>query len=127
MISARLAAVRFIRPRIRHAFAARAAGWAVAAVAAVVLASSGAAWGQVQRIPGGDLLDANPQIGSGGSNRPVPGYQPINGNAIINGNVSGLGYFHGNIPYSSPYQFQGSLGSAGLQNFARQSAVAAFE
>jgi len=77
---------------------------------------------QVRQVQMGGGMDVNPQVGTGGSNRPVPGFVPINGNDIMTGNVSGLSYFHGRVGSSSPYQFQGSLGSSTLNNFARQSA-----
>lgn len=90
-------------------------------MAAVTLASS-AAWGQVQQVQQGRALDANNQVGAGGSNQPIPGYTPINGNDVISGNVSGLKYFHGGTQVRNPYEFQGTLGSASLSSFARQSA-----
>jgi hypothetical protein len=77
---------------------------------------------QVRQVQMGGAMDANPQVGSGGSNRPVPGFVPVNGNDIMTGNVSGLGYFHGRVGTVNQYQFQGNLGSASLQSFARQSA-----
>jgi hypothetical protein len=85
---------------------------------------AGRVWGQAQILQNGQLFDKNNQIGSYGSNTPVPGYVPINGNDIITGNVTGLGYFHGNIPYRNPYDFQGNLPSDRLNAFARQSAPA---
>jgi hypothetical protein len=92
-------------------------------VAAALSAASGAAaFGQVQQVYTGRVLDANPQVGAGGSNHPVPGYAPINGNNIITGNTTGLSYFHDRIPYSDPYAFQESLPSSSLNNFERQSA-----
>ena len=111
-----------------------------AAAAIVVAISCAGALGQVQ-VQQNNPLDANPQVGSGGSNQPVQGYVPVNGNDIVTGNVSGLKYFHqptstvvagpgGSlivVPSSSlgtfsPYAFQGSLGSSSFNNFARQSA-----
>ncbi len=80
------------------------------------------AWQCVRNVRMGGGMDANPGIGTGGSNQPVPGYVPINGNDIITGNVSGLQYFHGNVGYSSTSTFNGRLGSSNLNNFARQSA-----
>lgn len=94
-------------------------------LALVILAGvAGTAWAQVQQVPQNNPLDANPMVGSYGSNRPVPGYVPINGNDIVNGNVGGLKYFHGNIPYRAPYTFGGRLPSSDISNFARQSAGA---
>ncbi len=85
---------------------------------------SGLTYGQIQVQQHGTALDANPQAGTGGSNTPVPGYVPINGNDIITGNVAGLKYFHGQTATGtfSPYVFRGQQGSADFNNFARQSA-----
>lgn len=99
-----------------------AGGVRVAATALVVAVAASVSVGQVQRVDMGRAMDANPQVGAGGSNRPVQGYVPINGNEIISGNVSGLKYFHGTTGTNSPYEFRGSLGSSTLNNFARQSA-----
>jgi hypothetical protein len=76
---------------------------------------------QVRQVPQNGLMDANPQVGSGGSNRPVPGFVPVNGNDIMTGNVTGLGYFHAPVGTVNQYQFQGRLGSASLSSFVRQS------
>ena len=99
-------------------------GWAGAVLAGAVVAAAGPALGQMQVQSQGAALDANPQVGSGGSNTPVRGYVPLNGNDIITGNVNGLAYFHGPVGTSSPYVFQGTLGTSSLQNFSRQSAGA---
>src|SRR6185295_14267197 len=111
------------------------------AVAIAVLGSVSLA--QVRQIQMGSGMDANPAVGTGGSNQPVQGYVPINGNEIVSGNVAGLKYFHGPTATASPYQFGGSsanrsfvvggavvpqnsfggsLGSSALGGFARQSA-----
>jgi tetratricopeptide (TPR) repeat protein len=113
-------------------------GWACGLLALAVLAATGAAQVQVQL---NNPLDANPLQGSGGSNQPIPGYGPVNGNDIVTGNVSGLKYFHapttavitgpGGVPIVvqtdtvgtfSPYTFQGQQGSSDFNDFARQSA-----
>jgi tetratricopeptide (TPR) repeat protein len=102
------------------------------ALTLAVLASASPA--QVQQVQLGRPMDANPGVGSGGSNQPVQGYVPVNGNDIVSGNVSGLKYFHGantvngglsGSPIGSSYQFGfngGGLGTSTLGNFARQSA-----
>jgi hypothetical protein len=95
----------------------------VGAMALTVAVLNVGAFAQVQQIPQGRVLDANPQVGSGGSNQPIPGYVPINGNAIIEGNVGGLARFHGTVGTSSPYTFQQQLPSASLQGFARTSSA----
>ena len=112
-------------------------GWVAGVMVMAVVSASGFAQVQVQQ---NNPLDANPQVGSGGSNAPVPGYVPVNGNDIVTGNVSGLKYFHAptatvrgpggvlipsqssSVGTFSPYQFQGSQGSAAFNSFARQSA-----
>lgn len=102
--------------------------------AAVLAALALPAAAQVRQIQMGNSMDANPSVGSGGSNRPINGYVPVNGNEVMTGNVSGLGYFHGaerqvapgvyrsSIGTFSPYAFRGNLGSSSLSGFARQSA-----
>jgi len=93
-----------------------------AGLALAILGAAQVSWGQVQQLQLGRPTDANPMVGGGGSNQPMQGYVPINGNDVITGNVSGLKYFHGNVGSSSPYTFQGNLGTSSLSNFARQSA-----
>ena len=113
--------------------------WVCGAMAVAVLATVGLAQIRVQLT---NPLDANPQAGSGGSNQPVAGYGPLNGNSVVTGNVTGLSYFHapttsvitgpGGIPivvqnnntgtFSSPVTFQGQQGSSDFESFARQSA-----
>lgn len=44
-------------------------------------------------------------------------------NLPITGNVQGGKHFRGDIPYSSPFAFQGPLGSTSLDSFLRYSAV----
>ena len=44
------------------------------------------------------------------------------GNLMVTGNVSGLSYFHGNVPYRSPTDFQGPLGSDSVDSFLRLTA-----
>src|ERR1043165_7833511 len=46
--------------------------WTAAALAFAVATTLANA--QVREVPGGHALDASPQVGSGGSNSPVPGY-----------------------------------------------------
>lgn len=93
----------------------------LAAAALLAIASSFAA-AQVRQLDMGASMDANPQVGGGGSNRPVPGFVPINQNDVMTGNVSGLSYFHGRVGSSSPYQSRSGFANDPLANFARQSA-----
>src|SRR3954468_19427079 len=65
----------------------------VLAGAILVAVSGSVALAQVRQIQTGNPMDANPAVGTGGSNRPIQGYVPINGNEVISGNVAGLKYF----------------------------------
>jgi len=96
--------------------------WRTFAVAAAIAGAASVAAAQVapNYSQNGRLLDKNPQVGGGGSNAPVAGYVPATGNEVITGNVTGLGYFHGNVPYRSQYEF-GSVGNSSVNNFNRQS------
>ncbi len=94
--------------------------YAAAILAAGVLLA-GAAWAQVRPIQGGNALDANPMIGSGGNNGARPVTSAINGNLIMSGNVTGGKAFQGFNPISNPSAFQASVGSASLGNFVRDS------
>ena len=64
---------------------------------------------------GGDgrALDANPLVGGRGVNRPVgsPFRSGFEGNAIISGNVTGLGGFKAYTPVLQSNRFRGSLPS----------------
>ncbi|NLE30439.1 MAG: tetratricopeptide repeat protein [Phycisphaerae bacterium] len=87
-------------------------------VVIIVGLGSGLAFGQIQR----NVLDASPQMGAGGYNRPTPVYQGGYGgggfgNLYITGNVTGGKQFRGRIPYTDPTQFRGNLGSSYLSSF----------
>lgn len=71
---------------------------------------------------GGRAHDANPGVGSSGVNLARPSYD-LGGraDAIITGNVSGLGSFHGDSPLMQNNAFRGNLGSTALSSFNRQS------
>lgn len=67
----------------------------------------------------GRLLDRNPQVGQGRAN-PVPSRRFDGGaraNAIITGNLTGLGRFHVSSPVLQNNQFRAALPSAGLSRF----------
>jgi hypothetical protein len=87
----------------------------------VILTMNGFLQAQLQQ----NVLDASPQVGTGGYNRPVQTFQPNYtsgmGNLYITGNVTGGKQFRGYVPYTDPSQFQGSLGSNYLNNFQRSS------
>jgi len=72
----------------------------------------------------GHFLDANPRLGSMGinPNARLDALVPrVNNNLYITGNITGGGSFQGIIPYRSPMEFQGALGSSTLSNFRRDS------
>jgi len=68
-------------------------------------------------IGDGTGLDNNLQAGSGGRNPASVQPDFRLRNEIITGNVTGLGYFHGNIGYGSSSDFRGNLGSDDLYRF----------
>ena len=95
----------------------------VFAYAATVLALCAAgATAQVRQIQGGNALDANPLVGSGGYNGVRPVATGINGNLIMSGNVTGGKAFQGFSPISNPSSLQTTIPSASLSNFVRDSA-----
>ncbi len=63
-------------------------------------------------VGNGQAIDANLQQGSGGVNQPqqVPDYGARND--LVTGNVPGLGYFRGDVGYTSASEFRGGLGGA---------------
>jgi len=69
----------------------------------------------------GRALDANLQQGSNGSNPAAKTSNFSAGNDIITGNVTGLGYFHGNVGYGASGSFGGRLGSDDLFRFRARS------
>jgi hypothetical protein len=70
----------------------------------------------------GHLLDANPRLGSMGiNNARLDALVPRVNNLYITGNITGGGNFQGLVPYRSPMEFQGTLGSSTLSNFRRDS------
>lgn len=76
------------------------------------------------QTPSGDVgraLDNNLQVGSGGINSAAaqPDYRARND--AITGNVSGLGYFHGNVGYRAPGEFRGSTSDDSNFRFNAQS------
>ncbi len=64
-------------------------GCRLAAVAVLILAAVPYARAQVQ-VQTGQALDANNQVGSGGSNNPIPGYVPLNPNIYGMMNSGGM-------------------------------------
>lgn len=98
---------------------------AILALAAAVLLPAVPARAQHQ-VNTGQALDANPQVGSGGYNRVVGGRGGVNtqlgvSQRIVTGQVSGLGYFRGQIRYSSAESIQADVPTSELGTFRRQS------
>jgi len=92
----------------------------------VLLAATtlGAGEALAQRALGdGDVLDANPRVGSGGRNTARPSFQRELEfrNAIATGNAPGGMSFRGDIGYRAPGEFRGELGSDALFAFRRDS------
>ncbi|MCL2647364.1 MAG: tetratricopeptide repeat protein [Phycisphaerales bacterium] len=97
-----------------------------AATALSLAALASLAHAQVREIRGGNALDRNPLIGSGGSNQPIQGYVPapftLNPNDVIQGTTPGLSYFHDRTGTYSTLQSRAFLGTSTLNTFYRQSA-----
>ncbi len=77
-------------------------------------------WAQSAQMDG-RRLDNSLQQGSGAVNAPIQQPDFRLRNSIITGNVAGLGYFHGNVGYRAPGEFQGRLSSDSLFRFQAQS------
>lgn len=93
-----------------------------ALAASVLLVIGGpAAAAQTQVRQDGRLLDVNPQIGGGGANYARPTSVFLPGNAIAGGTVRGGFGLQSRSTISDPTQFRGTLGSAALSNFRRDS------
>ena len=91
----------------------------VAAMTAGIAAASAGA--QVAIRQTGQALDANPQVGSGGYNGVAGGIGGVNSQLYVNGQVSGLGSFHGSVGYYAPNQLNLALPGAGMSMFLQQS------
>jgi len=91
------------------------------AVVVILWLSVSGAWGQTRQIQGGNALDANPMVGSGGINFAAPP-PPINrANAMMTGNVGRGAAFRGFSPIRDSSQFFIDLPSSGLSSFNAQS------
>ena len=74
---------------------------------AVAWAGGGNALYAQNAMGDGRVLDRNLQVGSGGVNPQAAPRTPSIGNSIVTGNVSGLGYFHGNANWNEFYAWTG--------------------
>lgn len=93
----------------------------VLAVGLLVLTANGVARGQYQ-LGNGTGLDNNLQQGSGGVNSPkVRNTAGVYADAVITGNVTGLGAFRGEIDYGAPSEFRGQLSTDDNFTFYRRS------
>ncbi len=96
--------------------------WLIAGVIVGILAGLvGPVRGQFYAYQEG-VMDANNRVGSLGLNTSAQFDSIIpRANLYITGNVTGGARFQGLVPYASPYEFQGSLGSDTLGTFRRDS------
>ncbi len=68
--------------------------------AAIIAVSSALAWGQVDaRVNQGNVLDANPGVGTGGVNTEVAPTNAMDTQLVVGNQVTGLAGFRGNVPY----------------------------
>ncbi len=91
--------------------------WGIAAI----LCAPFAATGQVRPIQDGQALDANPRIGSHGSNIRAPAGSRFDSQLYVTGQVSGLRRFRGTVGYFGENELHLSLPSASLGDFRRKS------
>jgi tetratricopeptide (TPR) repeat protein len=96
----------------------------IAVLSAAVMFVPVLAWGQFRVGSDGQAMDANTRLGSNGYNANSAPAPYVTGNQIITGNVTGLGYFHGGVPYTDPSAFRGQTGSSSFDPFLRQSTAA---
>jgi tetratricopeptide (TPR) repeat protein len=90
-------------------------------VAAALALVAGAGSAQVALRQTGQALDSNFQIGSGGYNGVAGGIGGVNSQLYVNGQVSGLGNFHGPVGYYAPNQLNLTLPGAGVADFRQRS------
>ena len=93
--------------------------------AASVMVSVGVVRGQVQ-VDTSHGLDANPGVNTR-YNSPVNRLDFSRRNALITGNVGGLGFFRGPVGYFAPGEFEGPLGSSDLFRFRAESLPPSFQ
>lgn len=97
---------------------------AIAAVAALWLATGASTANAQYRIENGRALDANKRIGDDGRNDLSSAYRSeirATPNQIVTGNVAGLYGFRGNVGYREASEFRGSIASRQSDLFVRRS------
>ncbi|XAM01441.1 hypothetical protein OT109_08600 [Phycisphaeraceae bacterium D3-23] len=105
-----------------HSPAPKTRKFATAALLAATAALSvGPAALAQQQVQGGNALDANHQVGSGGSNRVENQVDYAQRNLVVTGQVGGGRAFQGDVDYFTAGGFQDGLGSDSLFNFQRDS------
>lgn len=88
----------------------------------VVLAAAGSAGAQ-NALGSGDILDANPIVGSGGGNLPSQIEDFRDRNLLITGNVVGGRGFRGTVGYVAERDFRGDLAADTLFQFRAATAL----
>ena len=87
----------------------------------VILVSAGVVYAQVRPVRGGQALDANYLVGSGGLNTIRYSTDRFDANLYVTGQVTGGFHFHGRQPYAGADQLRIDLPSAGMDPFIRGS------
>jgi hypothetical protein len=88
---------------------------------AALAALSAAAFGQGDtRVQTGNVLDANPQVGSRGRNQPSAA-QPINSQLYVTGQVTGLAGFRGTVGYRAANELRLDLPGESVRSFRGRS------
>ncbi|MEM7625049.1 MAG: hypothetical protein AAF333_05420 [Planctomycetota bacterium] len=92
-----------------------------------LVVAAGPVWGSAQIRAGGDgrALDANPGVGSGGTNRIENAIDFQARNDLVTNNVAGGFGFQDDVSFLAPGEFQDQLGSDDLQTFRQESLLSA--
>jgi tetratricopeptide (TPR) repeat protein len=99
--------------------------WIFKAAATAVLLITPSLFAQQRVGDEGRALDANPRVGSGGYNSGgISGNMIVTGNNIVTGNVTGGKEFRGNVPYTDPREFRGTVAGQDFDRFIAGSAGA---
>ncbi len=96
----------------------------VAGVAVLPFLAPQPAASQFRSDQAGGALDANRRVDNAANNQVINSQIPNNGvtgNRIVTGNVTGGKQFRGEVPYTDPREFRGSVAGAGMDNFIRDS------
>ncbi|MHC4561465.1 MAG: tetratricopeptide repeat protein [Planctomycetota bacterium] len=94
--------------------------WVSSIAVLAAVAAIGSGQGDV-RVQTGNVLDANPQVGSGGRNEASAAGQPINSQLYVTGQVTGLAGFRGSVGYRAANELRLDLPGQSVRSFRGRS------